>query len=126
MLLRIGIGLEKEEKIMTDNHTSTPWERYEEDVIAAGGGTDIARCWKYTGGPETKSHSEAIANATHIVRCVNAHNDLVAALTAILANLTVLTLLDGGTYRLGSSDGMTARQIVENARAALAKAQDLK
>ena len=57
------------------NHTPTPWIRYgggkrRWSVGRAGGGYCIC---------QMTQNDEAAANAAHVVRCVNSHDDLLAA-----------------------------------------------
>jgi hypothetical protein len=64
------------------SHTPTPWS-VQGHIYVAGpnNGLSVARCMSYTGKTlqETQLHEErAQANATFIVRAVNAHETLIA------------------------------------------------
>lgn len=65
----------------TTKHTPTPWHtaeewsnQYDAAVIAGGPNSFVLAGAFYMGGTD-----QAKANAAHIVRCVNAHEALVAA-----------------------------------------------
>lgn len=67
-------------------HTPTPWslsERFPEILGAPETGVIVARMpvWDFS----AVRPSEGVANAAHIVRCVNAHDQLVAAARAAMA-----------------------------------------
>jgi hypothetical protein len=64
---------------MTSKHTSTPWELSGTDIRCSSGG--IANVHD----PEDPLHRTKtnIANAQHIVKCVNLHDELVEALERI-------------------------------------------
>lgn len=67
---------------MTTNHTPTPWHAAGVTVYAPAGHTARATVADTTCcGSMTRAEDEA--NAAHIVRCVNAHDELVAALRVI-------------------------------------------
>lgn len=94
-------------------HTSTPWftvpgQRDEAIAITATAGVPVADCWWQS------STQDANANSAHIVRCVNAHDELVAALR---------TLVDRNLcYENGKIDrGQITFAEVQDARAVLAK-----
>jgi hypothetical protein len=63
---------------MTTNHTPTPWENQDGISIFSADDHEIANTSR-----RHLSNAEACANAAHIVRCVNAHDELVAALEAV-------------------------------------------
>jgi hypothetical protein len=68
---------------MSTNHTPTPWRvtttAYGRPLIESSDGTEICKLFSY--------NSEGYATADHIVRCVNAHDELVAALEYALSLL---------------------------------------
>ena len=70
---------------MTTNHTPGPWTVSEgatgERTVIWAKGAYLARIDGNCG----QSQADREANAAHIVRCVNAHDELVAALEAITA-----------------------------------------
>ena len=90
------------------------------------GNTQIASCrWVDDNGNVdsacVQDEHEAQANAALIVRAVNAHADLIAALEALLAvEETKLAALEKRSYAIGI---VTVRQRVNQARAALKKAK---
>lgn len=89
-------------------HTDTPWQLFDSSsVIAVDQHRAIAICSNVGGIDDQQSK----ANAAHIVRCVNSHDELVKALE-LIANQ--------------SRDGDIPQQVVRMqriARAALAKAR---
>jgi hypothetical protein len=66
-------------------HTPLPWYADGPEVLGIDGNGDfgyhVATAWNSPGGPEP---DEAHANAELIVRAVNAHADLLAALESLL------------------------------------------
>ena len=65
-------------------HTPTPWHTMHNKLESSicGEGQFVAR----VDGSETQTREEGEANADHIVKCVNAHDELVAALRDVLAD----------------------------------------
>lgn len=64
------------------SHTPDPWAvgGHEPNCIFAGEEkTLIAECHSRKSGNYSRDEPEQVANAEHIVRCVNAHEDLLAA-----------------------------------------------
>lgn len=65
-------------------HTPTPWKTntaiHPDDQVFSADGAIVADCKWTKHNPDIRS-----ANAEHIVRCVNAHDDLAAALEELLA-----------------------------------------
>jgi hypothetical protein len=90
---------------MTAQHTPTPWQ-----VITVRGATQVSGNGKII----ASIVQPAEANAAHIVRCVNAHDELVAALQLAQKVLDALALDDDCTE--GQPEAAHA------VRAALAKA----
>jgi hypothetical protein len=77
-------------------HTPTPWHAISQGMshfIAQKSDSEfrfaIAKVFEGTYHPDglAAARAEAKANAAHIVRCVNAHDELVAALVELDANL---------------------------------------
>jgi hypothetical protein len=66
-----------------NQHTPTPWRTYEEDnlIVCFGEGDSICDC--APGSPFIKMPT-AMANAAFIVKAVNSHEILIAALKDIL------------------------------------------
>ena len=104
---------------MTTNHTPAPWYADTELATCAvlPAGTDdwrfaVAVCQPPNYHPSgiAAANAESRANAAHIVRCVNAHDELVAALQRCATALAL--------YGQPSAEGA-----VKQARAALAKVQ---
>jgi hypothetical protein len=95
---------------MNTEHTPTPWifNEYEKwsDFTVWGDNGKIA---VVTELGDYLTYEQNCANARHIVRAVNAHDDLVAALEACLV-------------RLDAHDSQSAPEALQ-ARAALAKAK---
>jgi len=71
------------------NHTKTPWAVYSEfNIRQVGTNRGVASCGGYTISGEADSDkvfNENIANARFIVRAVNNHDKLVAALKSVLS-----------------------------------------
>lgn len=61
---------------MTEKHAQTPWKRSDDNGIVDKENYELATC--YSGSVE-----EDIANARHIVHCVNMHTELVEALKGL-------------------------------------------
>lgn len=110
---------------MAANHTPTPWYA----SFAYGNGSAIhiggmilqgQQCLgSYSGITQFMDAHTLHDNATHIARCVNAHDELVAALESAAAHLQL-------AYDLHHSDESPMVAITEEiarARAALAKVQ---
>jgi Tat protein secretion system quality control protein TatD with DNase activity len=103
---------------MTKSHTPTPWkvgDKYHADIyqqIPSGQGSRIASCMAYLTGNEAY-------NAAHIVHCVNAHDELVAALQDVSQTLA---WVGHGECRGFSDRLLKTEQALEKARAALEKA----
>jgi hypothetical protein len=105
---------------MSTQHTPTPW------AILHGGHMKRYDIFENTQGDnigflvctlEAWMQSANIkANAEHIVRCVNSHDDLLAALQDTLCDLEALKLLG---HKLGSYEHTQTK-----ARAAIAKAEE--
>jgi hypothetical protein len=98
---------------MTTPHTPTPWrngEKYIEDIY--GGDKFIAGV--SVGFIKSQSDRDRVdADAAYIVRCVNAHDDLVAALQEMIIQFNDIS---GANQKIGEKIALS------NARAALAKA----
>jgi hypothetical protein len=75
---------------MTMPHTPTPWIAHDANVFA--GSNCIAIC-----DTDNAPVARMQANATHIVRCVNAHDALVAVVRAVVHTLDMHGHIDGGT-----------------------------
>jgi len=100
---------------MNTKHTPTPWSAGN-DYISGKGDDGASHRIAYMlpmpsvafAGPDAlaRQADTPIANAAHIVRCVNAHDELVAALQAI-----------------ASCDVRAPGDVVDIARAALAKVE---
>jgi hypothetical protein len=92
-------------------HTPLPWHADGPEVMGLDSNGDfgehVATAWNAPGGPEPEG---AVANAALIVRAVNAHSDLLAAVEALLSQLNDPCPYDAATTRAA-------------ARAALAKAR---
>lgn len=95
---------------MTDTkHTQTPWaiHPFKLDLICtADGQKSIAGAYNQ----DISSYEEIAANAAHIVKCVNMHDELVAALQALESVCKF------------SKDSFLFKGELEDARAALSKA----
>jgi hypothetical protein len=90
---------------MTTNHTPTPWHEGRYGVYADTTGygrthAQVALC-------------ENPANSVHIIRCVNAHDELVAALESFLCLSTPADLREDSDLHA----------VTQRARAALARAR---
>jgi hypothetical protein len=101
-------------------HTKTPWKVAGQDhkVRIDSKKQTVARANVVWSGAEGESigYPEAEANAAFIVRCVNAHDDLVKALR---------TIVDGASADVSDTAiviGSDAKAALAFARAALAKA----
>ena len=95
---------------MNTSHTPGPWaigKKYKSDIYTSGGGKLIARTVSSAGIMSLATD----ADAAFIVRAVNAHDDLVAALQEALPYLDEL-------YKLNTYAGVTALKM----RAAITKA----
>lgn len=68
------------------NHTPTPWDQQGRHVNTTHGVAPILSC-----NPEFPN---AKANAEYIVRCVNAHDALVAALRDVLSLIPAMQYFD--------------------------------
>ena len=100
-----------------EQYTPTPWvydelrpaSFYSDDVT----GSIIGTCdgFRFAERPA----AEQAANAAHIVKCVNAHDDLVAALSIFLGHDDRFKIAVGGNPN-------AVEKMMEAARAALAKA----
>lgn len=73
-------------------HSPTPWRVDGDAVVAHGGGPDLVALSPANDGWE-ESGAMFAANAEHIVRCVNAHDDLVAGLKSAVESLESLVRL---------------------------------
>lgn len=78
----------RERSIMTE-HTKTPWQVYDEDcedgaviIHSPSQEVNIAVMSR-----EPEMRSEITANAAHIVKCVNLHDELVEALEVVAQEL---------------------------------------
>lgn len=95
------------------NHTPTPWRQHDSPsaVIAIRAGSQtIAHVFKHIGSAVLMDQAhEGAGNADFILRAVNSHDELVAALTFIAQSSD----FNGGTFPL---------ELQQIARAALAKA----
>jgi len=92
-------------------HTPTPWRQVPGiPIILAGAGDKTTGTLAASTAAKELPFAEQKANAALIVRAVNAHADLVAALRGILANVNEEFVSDEATY------------FFAKARAALAKA----
>lgn len=95
-------------------HTSTPWttglstttRRY---VTNSSGSVGVCSVWC------DDDEATGIANAAHIVRCVNAHDALVEALKACLPYVS-------GAYECVFPDSAKNKAVLNDARKALALA----
>jgi hypothetical protein len=107
-----------------NEHTPTPWywdgQRYirEESTDAP-----LARMQDDDGhiNPRERKSLPADANAAHVLKCVNLHDELVAALERMVAaygGVTDMVSRDGERYQ---SDGAECAELA--ARAAIAKAK---
>jgi hypothetical protein len=84
-------------------HTPTPWKQLNKGMVATSDESAVVGTFhNANGGPD---------NAAHIVRCVNAHDELVAALASI------------ENWATHAAEGTLLRTIYDEARAALAKVQ---
>lgn len=98
-------------------HTQTPWRvdpNYSSDIIG-GDGRDVAETSLSEGWQ--RGEEVSAANAAHIVTCVNAHDDLLAALREARA-WGVAACTDSGSDDLRQK----ARVDVDQIDAAIAKA----
>lgn len=92
-------------------HTPTPWR-----LLA---GTESIAVWSDKTGryimipsPQTRDHDEQIANAAFIVRAVNSHDAMLAALKNLRANVADLpTIIQRGGCMVGD------KEVVESMRA---------
>lgn len=89
-------------------HTKTPWAASGYNIRA--GGKIICRV--ISDGDDGTERKEAKANTRHIVKCVNAHDDLVASVTTLRA---FAELISSATVET------TVRDMIVKANAALAK-----
>ncbi len=71
---------------MNTNHSPTPWQLVGNDIYAADGITLTARPWGPAGLIQD-TNAEHRANADIIIRAVNSHAALVAALEAALPQI---------------------------------------
>lgn len=111
-----------------NKHTPTPWaiNQYGKVVHVNSNGRDTIS----TDGFAICGDAESAANTAHIVRCVNSHEALVKALTALVQLDSYETEYDGRMYTICSSCGAQlseGKQHSDNcdftaARAALAAA----
>jgi hypothetical protein len=90
------------------SHTPTPWLVERRTII-----TDKSAAIAYASTSRAMEYAEG--NAAHIVRCVNAHDELVAALRAIA---------DSWPAHGSMTVNAIADAMAEKARAALAKAKE--
>jgi hypothetical protein len=100
---------------MTTSHTPTPWrngDKYGEDIFSGVDRIAVATEHPYRPGEAIV----AVANAAHIVRCVNAHDDLVAALKALE------DCYCEASEHLDRDQRAHHREVLMQARAALVKA----
>ena len=116
-------------------HTKTPWKdnSFRQDNIdhpaqavwTADGESFICSTRaphdKFTGAPSTR---QAHINARHIVRCVNSHDALVAALEKSVQRIGQLCATTNTlSNKLGLGDKVRAADFTDCARAALALAK---
>lgn len=94
----------------TTTHSPTPWRRDSSIGIIYDPSGNMAL--QYLEEPE---HPITEANATHIVRCVNLHDELVAALKALV--------IEGECVRCGKAPGADFARYLAEARAIVAKAK---
>lgn len=68
------------------SHTPTPWSIESNDLVTiyADDDCDLHPIASTAGNPTCRMLDEQEANAAHIVRCVNAHDELVTALRNVL------------------------------------------
>jgi hypothetical protein len=97
-------------------HTPTPWHTYKQTVGYAVDAYD--RETSHTGQIRIVSKTSE-ANAEHIVRCVNSHDELVAALREIAHSAEC----NGGGFLKRADLLNVVRRHGEQARAALAKVE---
>ena len=104
-------------------HTQTPWAIDSElppnarSIIARVGGIGIS------GNTEGPHEETDYANAAHIVRCVNAHDELVRALNAAEFELRQAWLYKG--YGVGPLQAPACAHALHLASDALAKAEQV-
>lgn len=100
-------------------HTPTPWQNGEHSVYVWSKDGNVCACGHPTASPQVR-YTEAgcgdglhaaVDNARHIVRCVNSHDDLLAALQKCVAELE---------HVLGPDKWFPC---MDEARAAIAKAK---
>ncbi len=115
-------------------HTATPWRSWHDegnlitDILSDSDDTHIADVFVSTTGDygecgfdDDKAIAISQANAAHIIRCVNAHDGLVAALSALKAAAFDVNELHLNkkthSYRI-------LRRALTHARAVLAKVEE--
>lgn len=107
---------------MSTKHTQTPWKVTQDNGIVAADGQSVACVSSHI----RRDWDVKKANAAHIVRCVNSHDDLLAALKE-LGNQLQARVESAGHVIWGPSDVRAAENgepaWVCNARGALAQAR---
>lgn len=92
---------------MSDKHTPTPWKhgtkRMDESVVITSGGLGLTVAIVHQG-----AINNAQANASHIVKCVNMHDELVEAIQELIC---------AGDFRRGCQDLKAARETLKKAGA---------
>lgn len=111
-------------KNSSTKHTTTPWsyERARIHFRIRGGMREIGVV-PFVGHRSGVGRDKVLwtseADAVHIVKCVNAHDDLVAALRECERELRLTNLTQDGEQKAGTP----AARVIESARAMLAKVQ---
>ena len=92
---------------MNKSHTPTPWRVDGADIVSPSECAVVATVQWCGEGRD----GESDANAAHIVRCVNAYDDLVAALTAAQEFLQTCHVVEsaGRRYALGQVNAALAK-----------------
>ncbi len=99
-------------------HTATPWTHLPNIGILGPDGREIARTIVPLAIPIMEAVTVAYDDAAYIVRCVNTHADLLAALEETRHTLSFVTSNPITAYELGMP-----RKALAQADAAIAKAR---